>query len=89
MRAAMDETGVDFAMDVNGDEAIPANFLAGIEGIPSWTDAQGERFYDFARRLAAATRDFQLDLGYEKSAPGKATCRCRPTSSPSASARSR
>jgi hypothetical protein len=29
----MDETGVDFAMDVHGDEAIAANFLAGFEGI--------------------------------------------------------
>jgi hypothetical protein len=26
--------GVDFAMDIHGDEAIPANFLAGFEGIP-------------------------------------------------------
>ncbi len=72
VRGAMDETGVDFAMDVHGDEAIPANFLAGFEGIPSWTDELGEKFYEFARRLAKATPDFQLDLGYEKSAPGKA-----------------
>jgi murein tripeptide amidase MpaA len=34
LRNAMDETGVDFAMDVHGDEAIPAVFLAGFEGIP-------------------------------------------------------
>jgi murein tripeptide amidase MpaA len=72
VRAAMDETGVDFAMDVHGDEAIPANFLAGFEGIPSWTDALGEKFYDYARALAETTPEFQLDLGYEKSAPGKA-----------------
>jgi murein tripeptide amidase MpaA len=72
VRAAMDETGVDFAMDVHGDEAIPANFLAGYEGVASWTDAFGEKFYEFARRLAATTPDFQLDLGYEKAAPGKA-----------------
>jgi murein tripeptide amidase MpaA len=68
----MDETGVDFAMDVHGDEAIPANFLAGFEGIPAWTDPHGEKFYDFARRLAKQTPEFQLDLGYEKAAPGKA-----------------
>ncbi|HZG46130.1 MAG TPA: M14-type cytosolic carboxypeptidase, partial [Allosphingosinicella sp.] len=30
----MDRTGVDFAMDIHGDEAIAANFLAGFEGIP-------------------------------------------------------
>jgi len=72
VRNAMDKTGVDFAMDVHGDEAIPANFLAGFEGIPRWTDAQGEKFYEFGRRLTDATPEFQLDLGYEKSAPGMA-----------------
>ncbi|MBB3475264.1 carboxypeptidase family protein [Sphingomonas sp. BK345] len=68
----MDRTGVTFAMDVHGDEAIPANFIAGFEGIPSWTDAHGAKFYDFGRRLAAHSRDFQTELGYERSAPGKA-----------------
>ena len=72
VRNAMDETGVDWAMDVHGDEAIPANFLAGFEGIPSWTDALGERFYDYGRRLAAATPEFQTEQGYDKSPPGKA-----------------
>lgn len=70
--AAMDETGVDFAMDVHGDEAIPANFLAGFEGIPSWTDELGQKFYDFGTALAAETPDFQTEKGYEKSAPGQA-----------------
>jgi murein tripeptide amidase MpaA len=72
VRERMNETGVALAMDVHGDEAIPANFLAGFEGIPSWTDALGEKFYDFGRRLAARTPDFQTEKGYEKSAPGKA-----------------
>jgi murein tripeptide amidase MpaA len=72
VRGAMDETGVALAMDVHGDEAIPANFLAGFEGIPGWTDALGEKFYDFGRRLAANTPLFQTERGYEKSAPGKA-----------------
>ena len=68
----MDETGVDVAMDVHGDEAIAANFIAGYEGIPSWTDPHGERFYAFGRRLAAHTPDFQTELGYGRAAPGKA-----------------
>lgn len=68
----MDRTGVTFAMDVHGDEAIPANFIAGFEGIPSWTDAHGAKFYEFGRRLAAHSRDFQTELGYDRSAPGKA-----------------
>lgn len=72
VRAAMDATGVDFAMDVHGDEAIPANFLAGFEGIPSWTDELGDKFYAYARRLADASPLFQLEQGYEKAAPGRA-----------------
>lgn len=67
----MDETGVDFAMDVHGDEAIPAVFLAGFEGIPSWTDEQGEGFYRYQRILDRRTPDFQTKLGYPKAAPGK------------------
>lgn len=72
VRNAMDETGVAFAMDIHGDEAIPANFLAGFEGIPSWTDELGGKFTAYAKALTAATPLFQTDKGYEKSAPGKA-----------------
>ncbi len=72
VRDAMDATGVDWAMDVHGDEAIPANFLAGFEGIPGWSDVQGERYYDYGRRLAAHTPEFQTEQGYAKSAPGRA-----------------
>ena len=72
VRNAMDETGVVFAMDVHGDEAIPANFIAGFEGIPNWTDTLGHKFYEFQMRLAANTPDFQTEQGYAKAAPGKA-----------------
>ena len=72
VRHAMDETGVDVAIDVHGDEAIPANFIAGYEGIPSWTDDHGEKFYAFGRRLAAHTPDFQTERGYAKSSAGNA-----------------
>ena len=68
----MDRTGVDFALDVHGDEAIAANFIAGFEGIPSLTEEQGRRFIEFGRRLAAHTPDFQTEKGYDRSAPGKA-----------------
>ncbi|WP_120077215.1 M14 family metallopeptidase [Aurantiacibacter odishensis] len=72
IRNAMDESGVDFAMDVHGDEAIAAVFLAGFEGIPSWTDDHGERMYRYQRILDRRTPDFQTKKGYPKSAPGKA-----------------
>lgn len=72
IRSRMDQTGVDFAMDVHADEAIPAVFLAGFEGIPSWREAQGEDFYRYQRILARRTPDFQTKLGYPKAAPGQA-----------------
>ena len=72
VRNAMDESGVAFAIDVHGDEAIPANFIAGYEGIPNWTEDHGAKFYLFGDRLAARTPDFQTTLGYEKSSAGNA-----------------
>lgn len=64
IRGAMDETGVHWAMDVHGDEAIPAAFIAGFHGIPSWTDAQGAKYDAFLARLDQRTPDFQTKLGY-------------------------
>jgi murein tripeptide amidase MpaA len=72
VRNAMDQTGVDFAMDIHGDEAIAANFLAGFEGIPSWTDAQGEGYARYRAILDRRTPDFQTRQGYPVSGPGKA-----------------
>jgi murein tripeptide amidase MpaA len=72
VRNTMDETGVDFAMDVHGDEAIPANFLAGFEGVPSHTDRQQKLFELFAETLERLCPDFQREQGYEIPAPGQA-----------------
>ena len=72
VRNEMDRTGVDFAMDVHGDEAIPANFLAGFEGIPSWNEAQQKRFDRFAEELVRFSPDFQTRQGYEIAKPGEA-----------------
>ncbi|MEM7780787.1 MAG: M14-type cytosolic carboxypeptidase [Pseudomonadota bacterium] len=72
IRDRMDQTGVDFAIDVHGDEAIPAVFLAGFEGIPSWTDALGDEFYRYEAILDRRTPDFQTKLGYPKTPEGRA-----------------
>ena len=72
IREAMDASGVDFAMDVHGDEAIPAVFLAGFEGIPSWTDSLGDRFHRYRAILDRRTPDFQTKRGYPVSRPGTA-----------------
>ncbi len=72
VRNRMDETGVAFCMDVHGDEAIPAVFLAGFEGIPSIKDAQIGLFRKYRDTLAIRTPDFQTKLGYVEAQPGKA-----------------
>jgi murein tripeptide amidase MpaA len=72
VRAAMDETGVDFAMDIHGDEAIPYAFIAGFHGIPAWTKRQGDLYDHFLASLAARTPDFQTKHGYPVAGAGKA-----------------
>jgi murein tripeptide amidase MpaA len=72
IRNAMDATGVHWAMDVHGDEAIPAAFMAGFEGIPDWTEAQGDKYKAFLTKLEARTPDFQTKLGYGIAGEGKA-----------------
>jgi len=72
VRNAMDEFPPDFAMDIHGDEAIPANFLAGFEGIPSITERQTRLFNLFSETLERISPDFQTRLGYEIPKPGEA-----------------
>lgn len=72
VREEMDRTGVDFAMDVHGDEAIAANFLAGFEGIPSLRPEQQALFDAFGEALVRISPDFQTDKGYQIPAAGQA-----------------
>ena len=70
--AAMDATGVDFAIDSHGDEAIPYVFLAGFEGIPSLQPRQTDLFTRYGAALAHRSPDFQTRHGYVAARPGKA-----------------
>jgi len=70
IRGAMDQSGVDFAMDVHGDEAIPAVFMAGFEGIPSLKDEQLAGYRRYCSILERRTPDFQTKLGYPAARPG-------------------
>jgi murein tripeptide amidase MpaA len=72
VRQAMEATGVDFFLDVHGDEALPYNFLSGAEGIPSWTEGAAARQRRYAETLAAINPDFQTTHGYPVAAPGQA-----------------
>ena len=70
--ARMDQTGVDFAIDVHGDEAIPYVFIAGFEGIPNWSERQGALYHRFRDTLARRSPDFQTAKGYPTAGAGKA-----------------
>ena len=69
---AMDASGVDFAMDVHGDESLPHNFIAGFEGIPSITETQLALLKDYKDALAARSADFQTRVGYPPAGGGRA-----------------
>ena len=68
----MARTGVDFCLDVHGDEALPYAFIAGPEGIPSYSDALARKLARFRSALTAANPDFQTTHGYPPTPPGKA-----------------
>ena len=70
--ARMRATGVDLAIDVHGDEALPHVFIAGFEGIPNITDRQLGLLATYKTVLARLSPDFQTRIGYPPSAPGKA-----------------
>ncbi|REL27024.1 hypothetical protein DXX93_10935 [Thalassotalea euphylliae] len=68
----MKATGVDMHLDIHGDEALPYNFVAGSEGIPSY-DARHKALEDkFKEVLLAITPEFQDEKGYDKDEPGQA-----------------
>ena len=59
-------------MDVHGDEAIPYNFIAGTEGIPSFTKHQKLILNEYKAKLALSNPDFQVKAGYPVNSPGNA-----------------
>jgi murein tripeptide amidase MpaA len=66
VRARMAETGVDFALDVHGDEGLPYVFIAGSDSVPSVTARQQTLHTDFFAALTRANPDFQTEHGYPK-----------------------
>lgn len=72
VREKMLETGVDMHLDIHGDEALPFNFVAGCEGIPSYDERHKGLEEKFKNILLAITPEFQDDKGYDKDEPGQA-----------------
>ena len=68
---AMNADRPDMVLDVHGDEALPYNFIAGAEGIPSWSEKQAKNQADFLEAYKTASPDFQTKHGYAVSKPGE------------------
>jgi len=68
----MAETGVDFCLDIHGDEALPYNFIAGTEGVSNWSEQRDQQLIAFKRTLAALNPDFQTEHGYPRNSPNSA-----------------
>lgn len=69
----MKQTGLDFALDVHGDEALPYNFIAGTEGIPDWTNRLADLQATFKDTyVQSSNSEFQTKYGYPVNQPGKA-----------------
>ena len=54
VRRRMAESGVDFCLDVHGDEALPYNFIAGPEGVPGYSARQAELLGRYKAALESA-----------------------------------
>lgn len=72
VRQKMEQTGVDFFLDVHGDEGLPYNFIAGSDGIPRWNQRLAELQGRYVDELLRITPEFQKEFGYPVDPPGQA-----------------
>ena len=68
----MKSTGLNFGLDVHGDEALPYNFLVGTEGIPGWSKSRQNKLDLYKQTLASINPDFQTEHGYPANSAGNA-----------------
>ena len=68
----MKEIGLDFCIDVHGDEDLPYNFIASADSIPNISDKLIKLRVDFENALEKANPDFQQQYGYPKKDAGEA-----------------
>ena len=85
VRDAMDASGVAFALDVHGDEAIPPISSSASGGVPSFTEARGAAFDAFRRALAARTPTSSSTRATARRRRARPISPSPPTRSPSAS----
>lgn len=72
VREKMFATGVKFALDVHGDEALPYNFIAGAGGVADLPEKVAKEQMLYEQQLQRVCPDFQTVHGYPAVHPGKA-----------------
>lgn len=72
VKKKMKEIGMDFNLDVHGDEALPYVFISGIEGIPSFDERLSNLTDKFMSNWKVINPDIQDEYGYPKNEAGKA-----------------
>ena len=76
VREAMLARGVDFVLDVHGDEQLPWVFTAGAEGNPHYSDRIEALEHEFDEAMCDLSEPYQSENGYPKDAPGDGDLRC-------------
>ena len=72
VRSAMETLGIDFCLDVHGDETLPHNYLIIPKGIPSWSQDLAATIDAYQAALLSSSPDFQLEKGVPSPPAGKA-----------------
>ena len=72
IKEKMKEIGMDFNLDVHGDEGLPYVFISGIEGIPSFNKKLSSLTDSFMDNWKSINPDIQDKYGYPKNEPGTA-----------------
>ena len=72
VKEKMKEIGMDFNLDVHGDEGLPYVFISGIEGIPSFDKKLSDLTDSFMDNWKTINPDIQDKFGYPKNERGTA-----------------
>ncbi|UQA62085.1 M14 family metallopeptidase [Polyangium aurulentum] len=71
VRRMLEETDVDFFLDVHGDETAPCSFAIGCEGNPSYSHRLARLEKLFTESMADSDEGFSAEYGYGPDDPGK------------------
>lgn len=72
MKQKMQETGVDFFLDIHGDEVFANCFVSGHEGTSTWNEQQAAKLKRFNKTYSRCSPDVRTDVDYGLREPGTA-----------------